>query len=815
MDLTLGQIAEIVDGEVVGDPEIRVRHIATDSRAAFALDTLFVALKGPRFDGHNYLDAAFASGARAALVSGEDDRPGVRVADTLVALQALAKHHREQFGGLVVGITGSNGKTIVKEMLSAILARSFEVYRSPGSYNSQVGVAISLLGMKPHHRFAVIEAGISHPGEMDTLAQMIQPDVGVLTTLGTAHREGLLSLENTAHEKLKLFANTKTIIATKDASPYLDEAIFVDVDGDDPFCAKGVKDNPHGFSFDVVGPDQGFEATLNVPGRHNIHNALCAAAVAMELGIEVEDIQDGLASFELAPMRLEMHTTSAGVTLINDAYSSDPVSAKAALGTLQFYAGGHPTIAVLGDMHDLGEDSEALHQELGAAVQQLGIHRLIAYGDWAETVQAAAIAEGMAKENAQAITEFDELSEQLDATVQPGDFVLFKGSRPLGLERAAEQLLESVAPTRLFIDLDAIRANVRAIRATLGDDTRLMAVVKSFAYGNDSTRVSQTLVREGIDALAVAYPDEAIPLRKRGLQIPILVTNVLAEEADKIVKYDLTPLVYSRQVVAALSEWGVRADKTVEAHIEVDTGMNRVGVKPQNVLEFAKFVSAADNVNLAGIMTHFASADDPQADQFTHEQIMRFDVVLESLRAEGLDPGLVHAANTAAAWRFPEARYDMVRIGLGLYGYHPSYATSEIADTVAALRFETRVIHVKTVTEGDTVSYGRTWAAQGERRIATIAAGYNDGFSRFMSNGGHVLIRGQRCSVVGTVCMDVSMVDVTHLPEVEVGDAVVLFGKQGKNEITVNEIADRGRTINYEVLCKIAPRVRRIFTREI
>jgi alanine racemase len=366
----------------------------------------------------------------------------------------------------------------------------------------------------------------------------------------------------------------------------------------------------------------------------------------------------------------------------------------------------------------------------------------------------------------------------------------------------------------LYDDLDAIRDNVQAIRGHLGHQTQVMAVVKSFGYGNDSNRVALTLVHAGVDAFAVAYPDEGIPLRRRGIDVPILVTNVRASEADKIAKYRLTPLIFTGETLDAIVEEAQRRNMELSVHVEVDTGMNRLGLRPRDALDFCRRIATTDAVRLEGIMTHFASADDPDQDDFTIGQIEAFDQVLAQLEAEGLRPPIVHAANTAAAWRFPRARYDMVRIGLGLYGVHPSPDVAAATEGVRpALRFVTEVLWVKTVEDGETVGYGRSWRADGPRRIATIAVGYNDGFSRFMSNGGEVLIGGQRCPVVGNVCMDASMVDVTHLDEVGVGDEVVLFGDQGDRRIPVEELAERGGTINYEILTNVSPRVRRIFTR--
>lgn len=808
MNLGLRQIAEITGGRLSGPTDLCVTEVITDTRRPFAAGALFVALSGPNFDGHDHVGDALRRGCAATLVSRPVKGPHVLVDDTLVALQALAAWWRQQFSIPVIGITGSNGKTIVKEMLAAILSRKFTVWRSPGSYNSQVGVALSLLGIRRNHDVAIIEAGISLPGEMTRLEAMIRPTIGVLTSVGAVHLAGLGTVENVAAEKAVLFRNADWVVAPQAASRFLSDAEFVEV-------PDNTRDDSS-VEFDYRGETY----RLNFVGDHLVHNAALSAEVSVHLGLTPAQIREGLASFELAPMRLELHTTPSGITLINDAYSSDPISARGALATLEQYAGGARTVAILGDMLDLGNASMAAHSELGRLVAERGIHTLATMGSLASHIAEAAISAGMEANRVHTFASLDKLTQWLESDLEAGDIVLFKGSRAMGLERAAEHLLESVAPTRLRIDLDAIRGNLRAIRDAVAP-AGVMAVVKSFAYGNDATRISQTLVREGIDWLAVAYADEAIPLRRKGLSVPILVTNTLATEADKIVKYGLTGLVYSMSVVEALNRHAVRRAKPIDVHIEVDSGMGRVGVSPDQALELARGIREMSHVRLTGLMTHLSSADEHDEDAYTLAQLKDFERVRQSLEGDGFVLDHVHAANTAAAWRFPQARYDLVRVGLGLYGFHPSQDVARAAHgTKPALQFSTQIIHIKTVHRGDSVSYGRRWKSPGTRIIATIAAGYNDGFSRFMSNGGVVLIGGVRCEVVGNVCMDVSMVDITEVPTAKVGDEVIIFGSQheagSEHEafLSVDEMADRGDTINYEVLCKISPRVRRIFVRE-
>ncbi len=829
MGLTLREVLEFTGGRLVGtdtdaDPDTDAEpalqsfsEVTVDTRAIFNDHSLFIALRGPRFDGHDFLDEAFHRGAVCALVEEiPDPLPGpvIRVDDTLAALQSLAAHWRRKFSFPLIAITGSNGKTIVKDMLASILGRRMTVYRSPGSYNSQVGVALSLLGLDHTHEVAIIEAGISQPGEMDRLQAMIRPDLGILTNIGLAHIASLKTRETTAREKLKLFAHCPGPVAFLGDEPLVDPSMF----HVKPLIPQ-IEDltlRSESSRFELLFPD-GHRLCLElpVPAAHNVENAALAATMARHLGCDDQAIRDGLGSYSLREMRLQMHTTGSDITLINDAYNADPTSVRAALQVLKSFGSGHRRVAILGDMLDLGGRAQTAHEEIGALIATLDLDLLISFGELAASFGNGAQAAGMPASSLHHVTDFDALHELLDRELRSGDVVLFKASRSIGLDRAAHRLLESVAPTRLTIDLEVLSQNFHALRSHLGDTTGVMAVVKSFAYGSDATRISQRLVQEGVDALAVAYPDEAIPLRRRGLSLPILVTNPRAEEADKFAKYDLDALVYTHRVADALATQAHRRGTTVGVHLAIDTGMHRAGLRPPDVVDFARYVHGLNALRITGLMTHFAAADDPTHDEFTHHQLQTFRNVIADLRASGLplDHMTIHGANTAAAWRFPDARFDMVRVGLGLYGLPPSQAVSDLAPTHEVLRFSTRVIHLHDIEPGESVGYGRTWTADSPRRLATLAAGYNDGFPRFQSNGGEVLIGGHRCPVVGTVCMDVTVVDVTDAGPVTVGDEALLFGTcpHTNLHLSIDEWATRGHTINYELLCNISPRVRRIF----
>lgn len=828
--LDLGEIIRIIRPmRVIGPAAGPVSGISIDTRKPLGEDHIFWAVKGRHFNGNDFAEDALKAGAKAVVVSRDDlwERPlppggtVIQVPDTLAALQQLAAAYRRRFSGTVIGITGSNGKTLVKEMLASILCLERKTYRSPLSYNTQVGAALGVLGIRPEHEVAVIEAGISLPGEMDRLERMIRPDHGVLTVISKAHIGGLGSLETTLEEKQRLFT-------------HLGSGSFLLVNADDPLSmglvprlscrvvtfglsdaadVKAVEVTPlpergHRFRIRLFGEE--VDVTLPVPGWFNVLNALAAAAGAKLLGASTEAIRSGLEAFHPSPMRLEIHTTVTGVTLINDTYNSDPASMKGALDVLAKVGKGRRKIAILSDMLDLGLLSREEHLAVGKDVVKTQVDHLITVGEHAALIGQAAAQEGMPLRRITNTTGYTEAARELEKIMNRGDAVLFKGSRWFRLERIAKELVGSIGPTRLVVNLDAIAANIKAIREIIGDKVAIMAVVKSFGYGNDSIRTSRVALDNGVNHLAVAFPDEGATLRENRIEAPILVFNVLPEEADKIVRYRLAAEVSSMEVAEALNQAASPRAK-IPVHIKVDTGMGRSGVWVDDAVPFIERVAGLRNLDAAGIMTHFSSADDPAADEYTRGQIRSFEGLLAELAARGHRFRHVHAANTAGLVRFPETHYTMVRPGLAIYGMYPSDAMRSLMHLEQVITFTTKIAQIKEHPPGRCISYNRRFVTCRPCRIATLPVGYNDGYPRFQSNVGEVLVRGRRCPVVGTVCMDATMIDVTDLPEAKVGDEVVLIGRQGDDEILPDEIAANGNTINYEIACKISPRVTRIF----
>lgn len=828
--LDLSDVIAILKPDRVSGPTTGLLSgISIDTRKPVGEDYLFWAIKGRHFNGNDFVEQALAAGVKGAVVSRPElmERPLpdgttlILVPDTLVALQQLAAAYRRKFACPVVGVTGSNGKTLVKEMLASILCLERNTYRSPLSYNTQVGAALGLLGMRSEHEVAIIEAGISRPDEMERLETMIRPDHGILTIISKAHIGGLGSLENALQEKQKLFAN-------------LADGSFLVMNADDPlsmsvkdrFAASvvtfGLSSHADVTAEDIVAlPERGHQfrmrlfdkfvdVVLPVPGRFNILNALAAAAAATRLGASSDAIRKGLERFHPSPMRLEMHTTVTGVTLINDTYNSDPASMKGALDVLAKVAKGRRRIAILSEMLDLGLHSREEHLAVGKDVARAEVDYLITVGDNGALIGQAAAEEGMNARRIVNTQSYREAGAELEKIMNRGDVVLFKGSRWFRLERIAKELVGSIGPTRLVVNLDAIAANVKTIRGIVGDDVAIMPVVKSFGYGNDSIRTSRVALENGANYLAVAFPDEGATLRENRINSPILVFNVFAEEVDKIVRYELSAAVTSLELASALNR-AAAGTKKIPVHIKIDTGMGRSGVWVEDALPFIEQVVCMRNLYVEGLMTHFSSADDPEADEYTRGQIQRFETLLAALKARGISIPCIHAAATSALVRFPETHYTMVRPGLGIYGMYPSPAVRKLISLEPVITFCTKIVQIKDHPPGRCISYNRRFVTDRNCRIATLPVGYNDGYPRFQSNVGEVLVRGRRARITGTVCMDALMIDITEIPEARVGDEVVLIGRQGNEEILADEIADNGKTINYEICCKISPRVTRIF----
>ncbi len=805
---------------------------------------LFVAVRTPWGDGHDYLQAAIQAGAGGILCERLDVLPDapvtvIQVEDVRRALVDWGSYILRQYRPQVVAVTGSLGKTSTKEAIASLLSRRFRTFRSAGNRNDLLGLPLTLGELLPGYQMAVLEMACDRFGEIEALARMAPPRVAVVTCVCEAHLEYLGSLEAVAQEKSALVA----------ALPPDGWAVL---NGDDPLVRSMARlapravtfgqEPPADFLYRVLGFDaRGSEVLIRGEGQsHRIQVRLvgppsgpivaAAVAVARLYDIPWEQITATLADFGPLPGRLCPLPGVQGLLILDDTFSAIPTSAFAALEALAGIPGSR-RIAVFGDMpaaHPL--QAERL-RALGTRAARL-VDRLVTCGDRAAAIADAARGAGLRDVHTTFTIEDAVACARVGLTA--GDLVLVKGEPEARMERGVERLLADPGeartllvrqeppyrvrsrhtlerPTWVELDLDAIAHNCELLAAAAGPDVEVMVVLKADAYGHGAVRVAHTVLAHGARRLGVACLSEAIALREAGIEAPILVLGYLPPwQARPALLHRVTCTVFSEDVVEALSAAAQDLRTMARVHLKVDTGMGRLGLFPEQVPDFLARVGHLPGIVWEGIFTHFSVADDPDEDPYTEEQIRRFVALLEDLEHRGYHFPLVHAANSAGLLRFPKARFNLVRPGISLYGLRPSPDVQLPPGFRPALRFKTTVAQVKTFPPGASIGYGRAYRTETERRIAVLPVGYADGFRRGPRHWGEVLIRGKRAPIVGRVCMDYTMVDVTHIPGVRPGDEVVLIGRQGDEEITVEEVAERLGTIAYEVVCQILARVPRL-----
>lgn len=832
---TLHKIAEMIgpDAIVIGEAtDDLLSEVEFDTRQIHdGAVTLFMAIKGENRDGHGFLQQAFDKGVRNFLLSEATRLPagarGILVPDTVAALQEFAKSHRDSFPRCrVVAITGSNGKTTVKEWLATLLSGLFSVYKSPGSYNSQIGVPLSLLGIDASHEIAIIEAGISKKGEMAKLERIIRPEVGILTHFGDAHAEGFASPAEKLQEKLRLFHHTELLIADVEDETMRDALIAFTQAHPQLRFTLGLNDDWTSYLSDIRSDATGSTAllytrytavhlSLPIPGEAALRNAALAVVAAKQIGekwddFEYADFTDRIALLRPVSMRMEMITDNPEITIINDAYNADLSSVKNALSLLateRYHAG---RTLILTDIDHQGSAQERVQKAiLDMAVQALGAESIIVIGPVFDQMlrEVPWIASYPSTES---------FIEAFDYERFRNRTVLLKGARSFGLDRLIPYLSRRATATWFKINMNALAHNYRQFRARAPKTTRTMAMVKAFAYGSGSWEIAQAVVREGVDELAVAYTSEGIMLRTRGIHVPIMVMNADLQSIAQLYRFDLVPEVYNLDFLRSYIAEGRQLGKNrFPVHIKVDTGMGRLGFDWQGADALIAFLRAEPMVEVASVLSHLASADALDQDAFTHLQAQRFQhFYAELVGAMDFEQApLRHICNTAGMLRFPEYALDMVRLGIGLYGIPPFEGADIDLQEIGSIH--TVVTQVHEYAASTPIGYGCSEARDYSARIATLPIGYADGIRRSLSNGkGRFLIRGQRAPVIGRVCMDMLILDVTHVPGAQAGDEVVLMGGQGSDFISVKEIAQLCDTISYEILTGISQRVRRVYVRE-
>lgn len=791
-----------------------VKYLAWDSRSiSHGKETLFVALSTDNRDGHDYISQAYEKGVRNFLTSQKLPYTDVNYAlceNTLETFQLWARNHRRRFDYPVIAITGSNGKTIVKEWLTTLLEAQFQVVKSPMSYNSQIGVPASLLQLHPMADLAIIEAGISQPNEMDVLHELIFPTHGILTHMGDAHADGFTSFEEKLDEKAKLFQGVKQVWMHADQKEVFQSIqvknLAVTSIGTSPEADLQItscESYGNGAMLQILEDCQTLEITLPQRDEAFVENATLSMLAARKLGMEWEEIQERVALLSPVEMRTEMITDNPEITIINDAYNSDLESIRNALQVLVRNSSHPRHILILSDIMHLGDQQVQKHQDiLKEAEDLLGAEQVYTIGP---------VFHSLRKENAYPDTEA--FMKAANYKSFRDAVVLLKGARPFRLENILPLLNQKLNSSALVINLEALSQNYRYLKSLLPEGTKTMCMVKAYAYGSGSWEIASALEQEGATYLTVAYASEAISLRQKGIRMPIMVMNADLDSISELLAYDIEPQVYSLDFLEKyLQKARLSAQSRYRIHLKLETGMGRLGLKKAELNRLVSLISLHPDLEVISVMTHLAAADEAEADDFSRKQVKRFQQMYAYLQENLGLQAFRHVLNTAGILRFPEYSFEMVRMGIGLYGISPTDTLqSELAEVGSLI---TQISQIQEHPSGTSIGYGRAQTTTRDSRIATIPLGYADGIPRSLGNGKiSFLINGQPAPTFGRICMDMLMLDVTDIPTAKAGDEVVLIGKQGERQVSVADLAKAADTIPYEILVRISPRVRRVYVR--
>ncbi len=836
--ISISDIAEILDSGQMNLPngEASVRYLLTDSRRLlFPNESLFFAIKGANLNGHDYLQELYDKGLRNFVVEdlhqaeGLKDANVIQVESSVDALQAIASNKRTSFDIPVIGITGSNGKTIVKEWLNTMLQADYKIVRSPKSYNSQIGVPLSVWMMNGKHNLALFEAGISEPGEMARLQKVIKPTVGIFTNIGEAHSEGFLNRQHKAKEKFTLFTEIELLIYCSDYAE-INQAVadFVQIDEEKESqinvfdwslnSNRGAKlqveiTKREGESCDLKISEDGQDYNLNLgfSDMASIENAMHCIALLRAWNFAPDEIQKRLHKLNRVAMRLELREAINDCQLINDSYNSDINSLRIALDFMEQQKDEKKTL-ILSDILESGKNDIDLYLEVANMVKAHKIDRMICIG---ERISKQKIQiEHVLEIEPEFFPDTESFLQGVDLDSFQKEIILIKGARKFRFERISRLLEKKVHETVLEVNLNALTHNLNLYRNRLDKGVKVMAMVKAFSYGSGAAEIARVLEFNRVDYLAVAYADEGVELRRAGIKVPILVLSPEQHTFEAMIQHKLEPEIFSltmldRFLKALRLMGGEALQSSFPIHLKIDTGMHRLGFVEEDLPHIMSRLENADNVFVKSILSHLSSADDPEHDDFTRHQIQQFRS-LSDLIIDGLGyPVLRHILNSSGVIRFSEDQFDMVRLGIGLYGYDPTGIVSEDLEQVSRLR--TTVSQVKHVKKGDTIGYGRMGKADRDLQIATVRIGYADGLDRRLSQGiGKMVVNGQKAPVIGNVCMDMCMIDVTDIGTVEEGDMVEVFGPEQPFE----ELAGQIGTIPYEVLTSISGRVKRVYFSE-
>jgi alanine racemase len=809
--ITFQQVEGITKGKVLSSFKDKIiTELTIDSRKASVSEgSLFFAIRGARNDGHDHIQELYNRGVRQFVVERNitfthfNDVNVLQVKSSVEALQLIAASHRKQFSIPVIGITGSNGKTIIKEWVYQLLSKDYNCIKNPGSYNSQVGVPLSVWQMQPYHQLGIFEAGISREGEMENLQRIINPTLGIFTNIGSAHDEGFQNEKNKIQEKLTLFKNVEKLIYCVDHVAIHNQIAQTNI----PTLSWGFTGEPsikiellHDSVYSLKYKEHQFELTLAFRDSASIENTFHCVALLIHLNFNQQQIQERINFLQAIPMRLELKEGINQCYLIDDTYNNDLGGLQISLDFLTNQKHKKNKRLILSDIQQSGLAEEELVKKIALLVNSNNLQHFIGIGSSLVKYKHFIEVSG------EYFNSTDEFLQNFNIEKLQEEIILIKGARAFQFEKIVAQLQRKVHGTVVEIDLDAMVHNLNYFKSRLAHKTKVMAMVKAFAYGSGSSEVASLLQYHNIDYLGVAYADEGIELRKNNIALPIMVMNPSEESFASIQLYDLEPEIYSFKILDSLLK--SLNNKPCKIHIKVDTGMHRLGFEENDADKLIGILLANPQLRVASIFSHLAGADDAIHDDFSKHQAEHFKNFADALSMHlGYKP-LYHVLNSSGILRLSQYQFDMVRLGIGLYGVDPTSNGFNELKPVATLK--SIISQIKTISPGETIGYGRRGKADKSTTIATIAIGYADGYNRAFSRGvGEVLINGQRAKVIGNVCMDMTMIDITGIDAKE-GDEVIIFGKG----LPIQEVAAKINTIAYEILTNTSDRVKRVFVAE-
>lgn len=824
---TIAAIKTIIEGRflVNQNETATIEHLLIDSRKLlFPSTTLFFTIPGPRRQGNAFVKDLYHKGVRNFIVDKSfvflpEEYEGANIILTenvLAALQKLTTHHRSQFSFPVIGITGSNGKTIVKEWLHQLLQADYNIVRSPKSYNSQIGVPLSVWQMNGTHTMGIFEAGISLPGEMERLEKIIQPTMGIFTNIGEAHSEGFENIGSKIYEKTQLFKNCGLIIYCNDET-LIDEALLElqqknaatlfswGQKEDATLCITTIQVQP--FNTVIKATYQQRKLSISIPFTNDaaIKNAITCWCVLLHLYVGDEVIQERMLQLKPVEMRLELKEGINNCSVINDSYSADITSLSIALDFLEQQQQHPKRTVIISDILQSGKSNSALYEEMASILRQKNINRLIGIGT--EISRHSSSFAGI-KETL-FFTSTNEFKQQFPSLYFYNETILLKGARIFEFEQISHLLEQKSHQTVLEINLSALIHNLKTYQQQLQAGVKLMAMVKAFSYGSGSFEIANLLQFHKVDYLAVAYADEGAELRRAGISLPIMVMNAEESTFDMLVQYNLEPELYSFGILTAFENYLLQSGiANYPVHIKLDTGMHRLGFEAAEIKTLCRRLLGNDIFKVQSVFSHLAASENKVHDEFTQMQAERFHEAVKQIETVIQYPFIKHIANSSAIHRHKNLQLDMVRLGIGLYGVDSSLGMQQQLKNVSTLK--TTISQIKQVKAGESIGYSRSGIAEKDSVIATVRIGYADGYPRSLGNGnGKMYVNGMLAPVIGNVCMDMTMLDITGIAAKE-GDDIMVFGEK----LAVTEVAHWANTIAYEILTGISQRVKRVYYEE-